>query len=206
MKFLIQFMVNSFIRPSDLRVLKHKHVVHEKDGETEWLVLHHPATKTTATAVQAMPVSVHIYRNLMEYRKTVNRKVTLDDYVFFPEYGEKQRDKVMQIVAKLFKRIVAETGIEIKTDKKLTLYSLRHTAIMFRLTIGQVDTLSLARNARTSQAMIDKFYAAHLTTNQVRKQLHAFPGTTPEMRSAPVKKPATAKKTIAKKRPPRSEK
>jgi hypothetical protein len=29
MKYLIQFMVNSFIRPSDLRVLKHKHVVHE---------------------------------------------------------------------------------------------------------------------------------------------------------------------------------
>ena len=206
MKFLIQFMVNSFIRPSDLRVLKHKHVVHKKDGKIEWLELNHPATKTTATAVQAMPVSVHIYRNLMEYRKTVNRKVTLDDYVFFPEYGEKQRDKVMQIVAKLFKRIVAETGIEIKTDKKLTLYSLRHTAIMFRLTIGQVDTLSLARNARTSQAMIDKFYAAHLTTNQVRKQLHAFPGTTPEKRSAPVKKSATAKKTAAKKRPPRSEK
>jgi site-specific recombinase XerD len=198
MKFLIQFMVNSFIRPSDLRVLKHKHVVHEKDGETEGLVLHHPATKTTATAVQAMPVSVHIYRNLMEYRKTVNRKVTLDDYVFFPEYGEKQRDRVMQIVAKLFKRIVAETGIEIKTDKKLTLYSLRHTAIMFRLTIGQVDTLSLARNARTSQAMIDKFYAAHLTTNQVRKQLHAFPGTTPEKRSTATK-PMPAKKTAVKK-------
>jgi hypothetical protein len=74
------------------------------------------------------------------------------------------------------------------------------------LTIGQVDTLSLARNARTSQAMIDKFYAAHLTTNQVRKQLHAFPGTTPETRSPPVKKPATAKKTAAKKRPPRSKK
>jgi hypothetical protein len=102
-------------------------------------------------------------------------KTSLNDYVFFPQYKDKERDKVMQIVAKLFKRIVAETGIEIKTDKKLTLYSLRHTAIMMRLTIGQVDTLSLARNARTSQAMIDKFYAAHLTTNQVRKQLHAFP-------------------------------
>jgi hypothetical protein len=45
---------------------------------------------------------------------------------------------------------------------------------MFRLTLGEVDTLALARNARTSQAMIDKFYASHLTTSQVRKQLHAF--------------------------------
>jgi len=175
MKYLIQFMVNSFIRPSDLRVLKHKHINHMKDGKVEWLELTHPATKTNANAVQAMPVSVHIYRNLMDYKKKAKLKTSLNDYVFLPEYSEKQRDKVMQVVAKLFKRIVAETGIEEKTDKKLTLYSLRHTAIMMRLTIGQVDTLSLARNARTSQAMIDKFYAAHLTTNQVREKLHAFP-------------------------------
>ena len=175
MKYLIQFMVNSFIRPSDLRVLKNKHISKLKDGKVEWLELTHPATKTNANAVQAMPASVHIYRKLMDHRKQLKIKTSLDDYVFFPQYKDKERDKVMQIVAKLFKRIVAETGIEIKTDKKLTLYSLRHTAIMMRLTIGQVDTLSLARNARTSQAMIDKFYAAHLTTNQVRKQLHAFP-------------------------------
>lgn len=175
MKYLIQFMVNSFIRPSDLRVLKHKHINHMKEGKVEWLELTHPATKTNANAVQAMPVSVHIYRNLMDYKKKAKIKTSLNDYVFLPEYSEKQRDKVMQVVAKLFKRIVAETGIEEKTDKKLTLYSLRHTAIMMRLTIGQVDTLSLARNARTSQAMIDKFYAAHLTTNQVREKLHAFP-------------------------------
>ena len=177
MKYLVQFMVNSFIRPSDLRVLRHKHINHMKDGKTEWLELTHPATKTNANAVQAMPVSVHIYRNLMEYRKTAKLKTTPNDFMFFPEFSEKQRNKVMQVVAKLFKRIVAETGIEETTDKKLTLYSLRHTAIMMRLTIGQVDTLSLARNARTSQAMIDKFYAAHLTTDQVRKQLHAFPQT-----------------------------
>lgn len=198
MKYLIQFTVNTFIRPSDLRVLKHRHITHKKDGNTEWLELNHPATKTTATAVQAMPVSVHIYRNLIEYRKNANLNTSLDDYVFFPEYSEKQRDKVMQIVAKLFKRIVVDTDIELKTDKKLTLYSLRHTAIMFRLTIGQVDTLSLARNARTSQAMIDKFYAAHLTTNQVRKQLHAFPGSAPEKRKAAPAKQVSVKKEPAK--------
>ncbi len=199
MKYLIQFMVNSFIRPSDLRVLKHKHIKKMKDGKVEWLELTHPATKTNANAVQAMPVSVHIYRNLMDYRRQAKLKTTLDDYVFFPQYAEKERNKVMQIVAKLFKRIVAESLIEQKTDKKLTLYSLRHTAIMMRLTIGQVDTLSLARNARTSQAMIDKFYAAHLTTTQVRKQLHAFPDAVPKKKTSP-KKP-TAKTPAAKKVP-----
>ena len=76
-----------------------------------------------------------------------------------------------------------------KTDKKPTLYSLRHTSIMMRLINGNVNTLALARNARTSQAMIDKFYAAHLTTNQVREQLHGFTG-----KKTPVKN--TSKKNI----------
>jgi hypothetical protein len=38
----------------------------------------------------------------------------------------------------------------------------------------QIDTVSLARNARTSAAMIDKFYASHLTSVDVRKKLHSF--------------------------------
>jgi len=40
---------------------------------------------------------------------------------------------------------------------------LRHSSIMFRLMFGRgVDTLTLARNARTSPEMIDRFYAAPL--------------------------------------------
>jgi integrase len=173
MKYLMQFMVNSFIRPSDLRVLKHKHIRLERDGTDEWLVLSHPATKTTDHEVQAMPDTVHIYKNLLDHRKQHREPRRPDDYVFLPAY--KNRNTAMSVIGRLFRRIVEKSLIEEKTGKNITLYSLRHTSIMFRLTIGQVDSLSLARNARTSQAMIDKFYASHLTTDQVRKQLHAFP-------------------------------
>jgi len=62
---------------------------------------------------------------------------------------------------------------------------------MFRLIIGNVDTLVLSRNARTSQNMIDKFYASHLTTDQVRRQLHNIP-------YKGVVKKTPAKKTTAK--------
>jgi site-specific recombinase XerD len=193
MKLLIQFMVNSFIRPSDLRVIKHKHVTKQSDKDGDWLELTHPATKTNANAVQAMPASVHIYQRLIEFRKEEKRNTTLDDYVFFPEFDEHERDEAMIAIAKLFKRIVAESGLEVKTDKKITLYSLRHTAIMFRLTIGQVDTLSLARNARTSQAMLDQFYASHLTSGQMRKQLHAFPGAeSKNIKGKATKKPSAS--------------
>lgn len=173
MKYLIQFMVHSFIRPSDLRVLKHKHIKKMNDGKSEWLALRHPATKTNANEVQAMPTSVHIYERLLQFRKDSKQKVGLDDWVFFPQY--ENRTTAMGVISRLFSRIVEESDIKRKTDKYITLYSLRHTSIMLRIIIGKVDTLALARNARTSQAMIDKFYAAHLTTDQVREQLHAMP-------------------------------
>lgn len=176
MKYLIQFMVNSFIRPSDLRVLKHKHIKHMKDDHDEWLSLNHPATKTNANEVQAMPASVGIYKSHVAELKKEKLPCGLDDYVFFPQM-KTNRTTMMEVVSRLFKRIIAETKIEEKTGKAITLYSLRHTAIMFRLIIGKVDTLALSRNARTSQNMIDKFYAAHLTTDQVRRQLHYIPDT-----------------------------
>jgi integrase len=147
------------------------------DGKTEWLALRHPATKTNANEVQAMPTSVHIYERLLQFRKDSKQKLGLDDYVFFPQYTN--RTTAMGVISRLFSRIVEESDIKRKTDKYITLYSLRHTSVMLRIIIGKVDTLALARNARTSQAMIDKFYAAHLTTDQVREQLHAMPGKAP---------------------------
>ncbi|QWD15661.1 tyrosine-type recombinase/integrase [Polynucleobacter paneuropaeus] len=174
MKYLIQFMVNSFIRPSDLRVLKHKHIKKRGQGRDAWLTLNHPATKTNANEVQAMPATVGIYDSLVKQLKQDSLSVKPDDYVFFPQIRE-NRTTAMEVISRLFKRIIEESKIEEKTGKKITLYGLRHTAIMFRLIIGNVDTLVLSRNARTSQNMIDKFYASHLTTDQVRRQLHNIP-------------------------------
>ncbi len=173
MKYLIQFMVNSFIRPSDLRVLKHRHVKVMKDDNDQWLSLSHPATKTNANEVQAMPATVGIYKKLIDQLKAEKLPVGPDDFVFFPNI--KNRDTAMEVISRQFKEIVDASLIEESTDKKIVLYSLRHTAIMFRLIIGSVDTLVLSRNARTSQSMIDRFYAAHLTTDQVRRQLHHIP-------------------------------
>jgi site-specific recombinase XerD len=172
MKFLIQFMVNSFIRPSDLRVIKHKHVKVREEGGDQWITLSHPATKTTATEVQAMPATVGIYRQLCKVHQSLKQPMSSDDFIFFPTY--KNRDTAMAIIARIFRQILNESSIDKSTGKNLTLYSLRHTSIMLRLIKGDVNTLALARNARTSQQMIDRFYAAHLTTEHVRKQLHGF--------------------------------
>jgi site-specific recombinase XerD len=194
MKFLIQFMVNSFIRPSDLRVLKHKHVNIKKVGKDEWIVLSHPATKTTANEVQAMPATVGIYKQLCALRLKTQKKISPDEFVFFPQY--KIRDTAMSVIGRLFREILERTGITEQTDKNVTLYSLRHTSIMMRLVKGNVNTLHLARNARTSQQMIDQFYASHLTTDQVREHLHRFESV--EKKKVATKKTAKPKKTSSK--------
>ena len=46
----------------------------------------------------------------------------------------------------------------------MSIFKVRHTAITFRLLFGQgIDMLTLARNARTSVNMIERFYASSLS-------------------------------------------
>lgn len=82
MKWLNKFMINAFLRPSDIKVLKHKYIqrkseTHENGKKVEWLVITHPATKTTAHPVQAMPKIVPAHEFLIAFRKKDHaRKLT----------------------------------------------------------------------------------------------------------------------------------
>ena len=176
MKYLIQFMVNSFIRPSDLRVLKNQHVkVMVKNDEPDerykkYLLLTHPATKTTDQDVVTMTAAAPVYEKLLEFQKArgYGKK---EDYVFFPNYLN--RDTMITRAGRSFSEVVKESGVG-NDDEKHTLYSLRHTAIMYRLLLGKVNTLQLAKNARTSQLMIEKYYASRLTNLMGVEELHSF--------------------------------
>jgi site-specific recombinase XerD len=167
-KLLCQFMVNSFLRPSDLRVLKHKHVQRASDSKSKWLVLTHPATKTTENPVLTMPRAVIYYDELLKLRG----EVSPDDYVFFPEF--QNRTTGMNKLGKIFAKIMDESKLEQTTGKNLPMYSLRHTSLMFRILYSSVDPLTLAKNARTSVDQLEKYYLSHLTTEQGRKRLHSF--------------------------------
>ena len=198
-KLLANFMINSFIRPSDLRVLKHKHVErrHDKSKNQHWLVLNHPATKTTADPVHTMPNCDSFYDELIAFRKKQFRDgkassefLDPNDHLFMPEF--ENRTTAMGKLGKIFAMIFKQSKLEEKTGKNLTLYSLRHSAIMYRLEKGDVDSLTLAKNARTSQVVIEKFYAAHMTTEQARVRLHSF---TDERETQSGKPTAQKKKT-----------
>jgi integrase len=190
-KYLVQFMVNSFIRPSDLRVIRHEHVhvmVNEavkKAGDKKYLLLKHPATKTTDQEVVTMPAAHGIYQDLraMQEMRAFGRA---KDFVFFPEY--ENRNTMIAVAGRIFSAVIKRAGL-VQEGEKHTLYSLRHTSIMYRLLLGETSTLELARNARTSQAMIDKHYASRLTPLMAVDSIHSFKAV-----------PAAAKKKVASKK------
>jgi hypothetical protein len=81
-----------------------------------------------------------------------------------PQYKD-NRDYALKQLQRQFEIVMQDTGLGLGSDgEERTLYSLRHTAIMYRLLFGDgINTLALARNARTSVEMIDRFYAKPLT-------------------------------------------
>jgi hypothetical protein len=74
----------------------------------------------------------------------------------------------MKLLAKQFDSILDITHLKIgAVGEPRSLYSLRHSAITFRLLYGQgIDLLTLARNARTSVDVINRHYASTVTGEQ----------------------------------------
>ena len=159
---LIVFMVNSYIRPTDIRNMQHKHVEIIR-REWTYLRLSLPPSKGHTFPVTTMPWAVKVYERICR-RQTheFGRAILPEDYVFMPHAAS--RDNAMKLLARQFEIVLEITGMKLSTAGEVrTLYSLRHSSIMFRLMFGRtVDTLTLARNARTSPEMIDRFYAAPL--------------------------------------------
>jgi len=175
LRLMITFMVNTFLRPSDLKELKHRNVqiVH---GDHDFLRILPESSKTENTPIISMAVAIKIYRDIIEFQKNNGRGYSKDDFVFFPHLrGEDSkktkgkdktnRDYALQTMRRQFEELLRQAELkQTPTGQPRTLYSLRHTAIMFRLTKGdKIDSLTLAKNARTSVEMLERFYAKHLT-------------------------------------------
>ena len=87
-----------------------------------------------------------------------------EDYVFLPQY-KTNRGYALKQLQRQWEVLMWDTGLGTGVaGEERTLYSLRHTAIMYRLIYGVgINTLALARNARTGVDMIDRFYAKPLS-------------------------------------------
>jgi integrase len=161
MAWAIRFMVNSFVRPGDLRQLQHKHVQVVR-GSSVYLRMTLPQTKRHDAPMVTLRPAVQVYEAALAQAQRDGRGGP-DDYVFLP--AETDRNYALAVLGFWFKWVMREAGVA-PTDamgRLRTLYCLRHTSIMFRLLYGQgIDMLTLARNARTSVQMIERFYASAL--------------------------------------------
>jgi len=161
MFWAIRFMANSFIRPGDLRQLKHKHVTVVR-GQNVYLRMNLPETKKHDKPMVSMQAAVQVYESLFRHQKAQGF-ADPEDYLFLP--AEKDRNYALAVLGFWFKWVMREAGLATTDEKNRpkTLYCLRHTSFMFRLLYGQgIDMLTLARNARTSVQMIERFYASSL--------------------------------------------
>lgn len=171
---VITFMVNAFIRPTDLKIMQHKHVSVISDGDRQYLRLNLPMTKGHDTPIVTMRRAIEVYQRQFDttipavdekgkaLTKEKRSSLARDIYVFMP--NEENRDKALKDLQIYFSLLTNYLGLKKgPNQEERTLYSLRHTCIMYRLMYGQgIDLLTLARNARTSPEMIDRFYARHL--------------------------------------------
>jgi hypothetical protein len=164
MAWICVFMVNSFIRPSDLKFLKHKHVEVVR-GQNTYLRLTLPETKKHDKPIVTLQPAVRVYEQILKHQKPRNLAYA-DDYLFLPHI--KDRNYANTAFCLYFNWILAETGLKQGANgQPRSMYSLRHSAITFRLLYGQgIDLLTLARNARTSVEVINNHYASTVTGEQ----------------------------------------
>lgn len=158
--WLIRWMVNTFVRPSDIKLMKHKHIEVVR-GKHVYLRMNLPETKRHSQPIVSLRPAVRVYECLLEHRREQGSGGA-EDYIFMPQL--KNREHALAVLNFLFHWALEVTSLEKgPLGQSRTLYCLRHTAITLRLLYGQgIDMLTLARNARTSVNMVERFYASVL--------------------------------------------
>ena len=156
---LIMFMRNTYIRPTDIKVLKHRHVHKVQRGDVTFIELRHPATKGHKNHMASTEHALDHYERLKQ-RGTAQGYGKQDDYLFAPNMAN--RDSALAMLTNQFTAVLEMSGLKRDAEgKNRTLYSLRHTAIVQAIRDG-IPISIIAPNARTSELMINRFYGSHV--------------------------------------------
>jgi len=158
----IVFMIHTFLRPSEWKMLQNKHIRFLQQDGIEQLVISVPNPKTLRAGGHidstSTEIAAEVYRN-----RLLMRNDGANDYLFLNEI--KDRDYAGDRMSSMFKFVVERANL--KRDRygqKHTTYSLRHSALCYQIlkTEGR-DLFGLAKNARTSVLMLEKFYLTDLS-------------------------------------------
>jgi integrase len=161
MAWAISMMVNCFLRPGDLTKLKHRHVEVIR-GKNTYLRLTLPETKLHSAPIVTLRPAVRIYEQIYKHRPNAKP----NDFLLLPDLNN--RTHALAVLSTMFNWVLDHTGLKLNPHgHPRSLYSLRHSAITFRLLYGQgIDLVTLARNARTSVEVINNHYASTVTGEQ----------------------------------------
>lgn len=156
---LIEFMVNTYVRPTDIAVLKHKHVHEVMRERIKFIELRHPSTKRHKNFMLGSELARGRYLELKAYHEATGLAGP-DNYLFMPE--QENRETALDALASQFTALLELSGLRRDEEgKPRTLYSLRHTAIVSAIKKG-LPLEMIAANARTSSDMIRRFYGSHV--------------------------------------------
>lgn len=157
----ILFMRNTYIRPTDLKYIRHGDVnLYKRDGIT-LLELRHKSTKRHSAYMASTPQAVEYYERILAERIKEGFG-DAGDYIFFP--NQKNREYALKELTRQFNAILEMTNLKVDSfGKQRTLYSLRHTAIVTALRSG-IPIAVIAANSRTSIDMINRFYGSHINS------------------------------------------
>lgn len=175
--YLIPFMIYTFIRPSDIKTIKNKHieVKVEADGSVhyEYLFLPIPETKKHDKPLVSMPKAAYFYKKIIALRDYKDGVANPEDYLFMPNL--KNRSYAYKVLARQFDVLMARLDLKFSDEGDArTMYSLRHSSLMYRLKYGEeISPVKLANNARTSVEMLTRFYLPQLQNMEITKALHA---------------------------------
>jgi len=171
LQLLTSFMLQTYLRPGDLPLLKHKHIQLKQTAKGDSYLLVYATSKTDEHYAVAMPAAIGLYSVIKALHPG---KSEPDDFVFFPQFDS--REHAMSIMTKQFTEALKLAGLKFDhAGKKRDLYSIRHTCISNAILMG-IPIADVARNAGTSVDMIERFYASHLRSEMsVERFIKAVP-------------------------------
>ena len=174
--YLISFMIYTFIRPTDLKSIKHEHIEIRHGAEGDYLWMPIPPSKGHGNPITSMPRAAIFYKKLVELRRRERGDPQADlskEYLFMPQH--ENRKYAYRQLARQFNVVLAAADLKDgPMGEPRTLYSLRHTSLMYRARYGgEIDAFKLAKNARTSSEMLERFYLSKLESSHFTASLHA---------------------------------
>ena len=154
MRHFAIFMVGSMLRPtvSEIYSLRFADIEVKELKDTNYLEFA-INRKNRPMIVQTLPTSYYAYEDIVERRP----RHAPEDYLFAPQY--ENRRTAMRYMSNMFAQALRELNMNKgKLGEDRTLYSLRHTSLIFNLSQPNVDLLDIARRADTSMKMIQDYY------------------------------------------------